>query len=132
MGLCSLDTWVPYCWETGEVFDLPEFHMTVFSMCPVDGNVPLTRRALSVQALRFVVDRLLSLHEAQVRISGSDGASGSCAGAGGDDSRDEELAPKPDDDDGDDWYFADVPVDSRADGCAGLRRDFDDICELCR
>lgn len=83
------------------------------------------------RAFRFAVERLLSINEACARIFGSDDNPGWACGVVGGDSRDDELAPYYDDD-GDYWDFGDVPVDFYVDICASLRRDFENIPELCR
>lgn len=71
--------------------------------------------------LSLAVERLHSIDEARAGIFGSGGTPGSPSGAVGGDSQDDELASYPDDDNGDDWDFSDVPVDSYVDVHASLR-----------
>lgn len=65
------------------------------------------------------------------RILGPDVAQGSASNAMGGDSQNDELTLYPDDDDGDDYEFADLAADSHAEVHASLCRDFDAICEVC-
>lgn len=67
--------------------------------------------------------------EARARIFGSESTPGSASAAMGCDLRDDELVTYPDDDHGDDWGFADVPIDYHVDVRASHRGDFDAICE---
>lgn len=129
-GLDLLHTWFRHRWETGDEFDLLKDHKAVLRQCPLDGDVPLTRRALPASAAGFAVDRLLSMGEARARISGSHGALGLASGAMGSSSCDNELTPYPDDDMETVGTFSNVPVDSHLDVCASLCRDFDAISLL--
>lgn len=49
-GFGFLDTWLPYCWEAGEVFDVPEGHKIVSRKGPLDGDVTLVYRALPARS----------------------------------------------------------------------------------
>lgn len=55
---------------------------------------------------------------------------GLARGVVGGDLRKDELAPYPDDDDVDDWGFADVPADSHVEVCVSLHWAFNATCEL--
>lgn len=63
--------------------------------------------------------------DARARTLGSDGALSSAFNAMGVDTCDDELSPYFNDDDGDDWNFSDVPVDSHVDACSRFHRVFD-------
>lgn len=64
----SFDTWIPYCWEAGNVFTLPEGHTTISCKRTFDGDVPRTPRVLLAGAVRFAVDRLISKDTASARL----------------------------------------------------------------
>lgn len=72
------------------------------------------------------------MDEMRARIIGADVALDSASHSIGGDSHDDELKLYPDDDDGDDWDFDDVPVDSHVDVRASVCRDFDSNPEICR
>lgn len=97
---------------------------------PFYGNVPLARKALPAGFVRWVVDRLLSMDEASTIIFGLKVAPGSVSDAMCRDSRNEELVPYIDEDDGDDCDFARVPVDPHIDIRASPRQDPNAIREL--
>lgn len=59
-----------------------------------------------------------------------DGAPGSASDALAGDLHNDEFMPYSDDEDGDEWDFADAPVDSLADFHASLRQNFYAIREL--
>lgn len=80
----------------------------------------------------MAVDQLLSKDEARARIFGPDADLGSASGAISDDPHENEHMPYPDEDDGDDWDFADGPVDPHVEVRASHRQDFDAIHELCQ
>lgn len=42
-----------------------------------------------------------------------------------------ELAPYPDDNDGDDWHLADMRIESHVDVHASRHREFDALCQQC-
>lgn len=119
-GLRWLDTWFPYCWETDELLYLPEDYTTKTHKRPLDGNVPLTCRSFPVRGVLFSVNQLLSMDEACTRIFCSDGSLGSASGAKGGDLRHHERTPNPNYHYGNEWNFADGPVDSHADVLASL------------
>lgn len=68
MALAPLDTWLPYRWETGQVFDLAEGCMKLLRKRPFHGHGPLNSRTLPARAVCFAVDRLLFMHEACAKI----------------------------------------------------------------
>lgn len=94
------------------MFSSPEGHKTVLGTCPSDGDVFFARRTLPARAVYFAVDLLLWMDGACLRVFGSDRALGSATGVMGGDLQNNEPTPYPDNFDGNDWYFADVPVDS--------------------
>lgn len=71
---CSLYTRFSYFWDTGELFHCFEILAIVLRKLPGHGDDPLARRAFPARAVRFAVDRLLSMDETRARISGFDGA----------------------------------------------------------
>lgn len=109
---------------------MPEGHSTVSCKCPTQGDVPVALRALRGPAGRFALDLLIFTDEDHWRISGSDGAPGSASDAVGGDLGDDKRTPYSHDNDGDDWEFFDLIVDSLFDVRAGLLRNFEAICKL--
>lgn len=81
-------------------------------------------------AVRFAPDQLFSMDEMRARILGSEGATGVITAATGGESCDNELVAYFDEQNGDDLYFAVVPVDSHVNIPASLCRNFDAIHEL--
>lgn len=79
----------------------------------------------------FAVNLQFSMDEARARILGSDGTLCFISGAVDSDLHDDEIVPYPDDNQGDDWDFADVPVDSHVNVCANHSRYVDAIREVC-
>lgn len=71
------------------------------------------------------------MDDACARISGSNDALDSFLDAMVDYLHDNKLIPYSDDDNGDEWSLADVPMDSHADIQAMLRRVFDATRHLC-
>lgn len=109
-GLGSLDTWFLYRSKTDEILDFPDGHTTDSLKRPLDGDIPLARTSFPALAVRLAIEQLLSMDEVLAKILGSYVAPGSASDVMGGDSRDDELTPYFDDDDGDGWDFADVPV----------------------
>lgn len=97
----------------------------------IDGDAPLGSRAVPASAVCFIVDKLFSMEDACVSVRGSVGAPHSAPGVHSDNLRGDTAISCDEDDDEDDWDFADVPVHSLVDDPAGTRQQFDAICELC-
>lgn len=74
--------------------------MTVSPKLHFDGDVHFTRRTLPARAVRFAVDRLLSMDEARTRIFGADVALRLASDVGCGDRCSHEVAPYPADNDG--------------------------------
>lgn len=97
-------------WETGEVIDFLQGRKTVSLRCALEGDVTLAHREFTARVVSFAVDQLCSKDEARARIFAPNVAPGLAFDATGGDARDDEPMRCRDDDDGDDWDFADVPV----------------------
>lgn len=104
--------------------------MTPSCKCTFHGHAPLIFKILSVCAVRFVPDQVLSMGKASPSTFGSDFTTGWASRAVGGVSCDDELTPNYDDD-GDDWDFADVPVDLHVAVFDKHLRDFESTREFC-
>lgn len=71
------------------------------------------------------------MNETCARSFGCEAAPGSASCATGGRPRDDELILHTNEEKGNDWDFAHVPVDPHVNVCARLCRDFDAIRELC-
>lgn len=111
---------------------MSENQTTVLPSRPLDGDVPFVCRALLAGSVRFPVDQLLSKDGARTRVLSPNCTHVSVSDAMGCDMLDNELTPYPENDNSDDWDFANVPVDPHIDICASLRRHYDGVQELGR
>lgn len=99
---------------------------------PLDDNGHLTYRALLARAVVFAAGWLLSVIEVHKRISGSGCGPGSAFGSVSGDLQEDELVPHlGDNDDGNDWEFADVLVDSHFDVRASRCPNLNAVSKLC-
>lgn len=119
-GIGSLDTLLPYCWKTDEVFDLPEGQTKMWRKSSLVGDVALSNRGFTACPVNFAADWRLSMHESCTMIFSCDGTPSSPFRAMGGELRDDDLVPNRDDDHRDDWDFDDVPADSHVDVHASL------------
>lgn len=129
----SLDTWFSYSWEAGKVLDLAEGEGNTMLLRKsfLGGDVPQAHQALPAGVVGIAVGWLASMDEACTRDFGSDSLLGLASYAGDGHLCDHELVPYPDIDNGNNWVFPDLPVDSHYAVRGSLRREFDAICEFC-
>lgn len=100
---------------------------------PLDGHFTIIGRAGRPGLFFLLLDGFLFMEDDCTKILDSGGTPGlsSPPGVGGCDARKGELARYPHDDNANDWYFADVPVNSYIDVHASLRQYFEAIHYFC-
>lgn len=131
-GLAAQDTWFTYPWEISEELDFSAGCMMPYCKRSVHGDASLTGRALLARAVRLVLERLFPSEKDRARIIGSDGTHTPGFGTFGRNSCGVVPARYLENDNADDWDFANVPIYSHVNVRASICQNINVLNEFWR
>lgn len=131
-GLFPLDIRLLCSFEHCEVFNLAESCTTPSLKPPHEEHLPLTSGSLSAYTDCFAFERIHSMDDASTKIFGSAGTKAFLSGGVSRGSWKNRVPPYSDDNDENDWDFAEVPVNPHVHVRANLCRGLDAIAKLTR
>lgn len=134
IGLACLNTWLPYWWETNEVFDSHEVRTTPSLNVHLMAMLPLV---IVIELYQFVwfFSFLTGFYRYRMQrkwILGCDGTPGLASSENGSNWRGDVPCPYLDNDEAKAWEFSDASVSFHVDVWNSLRQDFSRIHWLCR